>query len=985
MASPDARYAAEMQFLLLHATKKADDLGADDFAVAESFPHGPKGPVAKVNGLFRTNWFNGRFLTADAFRADQIYSDTRARMVAQIHPPGIAWGLTLDVREVPRPSVPVPPVPAQGSDDIKASVPAAAAAGVPSNISDDELERLCKMLGDDGAAELDTRLAELKISRETLVALCAGEDAPSPGLPLEDIVQLEPGLAFDDLGRPISVGATHEFTFAELVNRYRTKPTVVIGGGTAFAPCACVQVLPPEAVPPGVSLPEGPYLLLITPIEVPEGQARRTANPCAGSSLDGSCEAEGWRGGFEVSLARLQIQIPTEGWSNAWDLRGLLSGWYFDVYEHDLRSRWNRSEASAPYFPRELDTWQGPGPHARVDAGVPLALVYFGADGTVSFMDPWIPRRPIASTGSAAWAQNVRGAPTPSAQMARVHQFQTMLEESLQHIPHNQIDANGAEGYGPNLYERGFRHIPPWGLLPVRKPPATIGRDGFGSLLTDAEAIRQARSDAAAYFARTNVFVWGHVAIHDDDMLEDMLRADPKDPITLQTRPRTELHDQLVRCLGNTFDVDGLTSTLAGTLIHIVNRYGDVTIDQLVNRELDSVKLLVPMDPRRRSLAVVGQVSSDPLAGIFDTFATPSDTPTLDQLFAGLDCVPRRFVMYVKHRMVLLEVLYLALDLFLDLKEVLFRLFAPQIAACADGTDATDATGLTAAAAVSDTFMVRSRRKTTSRAIPLTDLRAATVPLRRVGSETARVLLDAPGVRSGLTTGLVAAFPELRSADVWSSYGTATSATERISVLDALSDEYAGFGVLKGVSLVLPDDLFADFVTELTVRAEADAPSLASATFHRDGYTTGTVEAELAGELKDAYARKPLTELVAAAPGAVRIEDVLDAPSAELSARLGSDDAETLTAAVTKDAQALLELAPKLAKSKALTSPEFFADLRTAREAASGDLNAGLRAMAKTTGSKTAARDLLKASETLGPDGTARLVERLELRAKSAG
>ena len=47
------------------------------------------------HGLFRINWFDGRFLTAQAFRQQDSYWDTRLRLLAQIFPPGISWGLGL--------------------------------------------------------------------------------------------------------------------------------------------------------------------------------------------------------------------------------------------------------------------------------------------------------------------------------------------------------------------------------------------------------------------------------------------------------------------------------------------------------------------------------------------------------------------------------------------------------------------------------------------------------------------------------------------------------------------------------------------------------------------------------------------------------------------------------------------------------------------------------------------------------------------------
>src|SRR5262245_4433705 len=53
--------------------------------------------VSGTNGLYRMNYCNGRMLTAEALRKEQAYGDLRARLVAEIHAGGVAWGLGLDV------------------------------------------------------------------------------------------------------------------------------------------------------------------------------------------------------------------------------------------------------------------------------------------------------------------------------------------------------------------------------------------------------------------------------------------------------------------------------------------------------------------------------------------------------------------------------------------------------------------------------------------------------------------------------------------------------------------------------------------------------------------------------------------------------------------------------------------------------------------------------------------------------------------------
>jgi len=71
--------------------------GAETMALPESDRTAPG-----TNGLFRTNYFNGRMLTAEALRREQVYWDYRARLLGEVHPAGVAWGLGLQV-EAPSP------------------------------------------------------------------------------------------------------------------------------------------------------------------------------------------------------------------------------------------------------------------------------------------------------------------------------------------------------------------------------------------------------------------------------------------------------------------------------------------------------------------------------------------------------------------------------------------------------------------------------------------------------------------------------------------------------------------------------------------------------------------------------------------------------------------------------------------------------------------------------------------------------------------
>lgn len=1026
-----------LRFLLEHV--EVDDPVEGGAEPAEAFPGGATGKVAAVNGLYRTNWFDGRYLTADALRADQVYADTRARMVAQIHPPGVAWGLTLT------PEAPIAPAPT--GDTARPPNPLAG-----TNF-EGRLEHLCetyhRVKSDPERVQgLRGSVENFQVSWDDFLAWCDPQVTPvaSGGADVGTRVTLAPGLAFDDLGRPASVGAPFTFRFTDLVNRYRTRPTRVVGGGTMFAPCACVESLPPGSVPAGPSLPEGPYLLLIFPIETGEGKAKVYGDACAAAGSAEACAAEGWRGGFELRLARLDVQVPRERWSGAWDLRGMLAAWYFDLYEHDLRSRWNRLGAGAPYFPGDPEVWRGPGPSGRVEAGVPLALVYLGSDGSVLFLDEWIPRRPLVATGAAAWAANARGAPTPAARVARRHQFQTMLVDSLAVAPQF-----GDKVKPRNLYDRGFRHIPPWGFLPVPEaPPLTGGKHPLQLVLySEAQAVEAAKAAASTWFAGTNVVPLFHVAIHDDDVLEEVAKADEKDPVSLRPRDKGRLTQALFTCLSKVEGDNGavlLFRLLMRLLAGVAGRFGDLTVEQLVNREVEVVKVILPMEPRRRSFPIVGRVDEDPLAGLFTAWSSLSTTEAaarqydrwLGDVF-GTAAAPRRWVFYVKQRMVLLDSLYLILDFVLDLLAMIEAVFPQYIERCVgkgfgrdtsgstanadhshlsgvvrvaragpEGERVIDPTGgeaaaegtaegagaaegaagsAVAAAMLANAFLPVRDRTPGVAALELEQLRSLAAPLRARVADGARAVLALSGAREIAVDALRASFPELGLPGTWSAWSREARAGGGTAAgLSALATEFRGFGVLKALSLVLPDAETEALVGALSqVKAPkgqgklgAAAPLVTNA-FYAGGFASRPeAESVALADLRAAYGEKPATDLEERAPAATRVEDLLAGTADDAARTVGRAQAAKVVSKIAADARSLGEAAKKLADAPAARTEAFWAEVEGAR-AEGGALAEALAVVAKsgTAPAKAAASALAKAAPALGEDGLQALAARL--------
>lgn len=676
----------------------ADGGGIRPPVIRDFFPRGRTGDVSGTNDLFRMNWFNGRFLTAEALRRQDVYWDQRALQLAHVHPPGIAWGLGLEVADETLP-------------------PLGATRPTTGNVGSVIAPQHC-------------------------------------GFKSDESIELQPGLAFDGMGRPIVVCKPLRFSLNDLVTKYRAKPRVVTGGGTQFMPCICLEPESREsAVDPGPSLRPGPYLLVIEPEEFPQGEAKVYGEVCSGPEPV-YCEADGWRGGFGLSLVRFPTDVSTDDdIRTAWDLRGTLAAYYFDVWEHDLRSRWD------PDFAENTDFCAGTGPYLHPACSVPLAMVYVGVGNCVMFVDPWIPRRSLASTTPAAWSATLIGAPSPAAAVARIHQFQCQLAESLKvrplletvekpgpsttvtgrvaqvlhqtstsepprvnfnhfdfslppevkvgrimkiyrddvyivqvrvtHVQSGRVSSvvipntwreedlmvkvddraefevpgeTTTEEVSLNLYQRGFRHIPPVGFLPIE--PGRLDKD-FDQLETDgsltARLLDDVKKHARAYFEGTNVFPYYFVvALHDDDVFEDIQNVFNKDPIALRLRKKPKI-SALIKLISKD-DVQGIaasTNPLSKFLLglYLLWAYWGLTLNGLVNREIEIVKIMIPLQGLRRKHPIVDGERDDARKP-FDAWFQ-RELPGDARAFGSL---PRHFVVYVKQRIVIAEFLYGLLD-----------------------------------------------------------------------------------------------------------------------------------------------------------------------------------------------------------------------------------------------------------------------------------------------------------------------------------
>lgn len=915
------------------------------------FPGGPAGDVRGKNALRRTNWFNGRFLTAEALRRQDAYNDTRDRLLAHTHRPGIAWGLGIE---------------APGANTLPVG-------GGPNENS-----------------------------------------APprSGGFPANGAMDLTPGLAFDHIGRPILVQQPFRFTLADLVAPARSTPRRVVPGGTEFAPCVCLAPDPEGASGGGAALRPGPWLLIIEAGESAEGQAKVMGEACAGPSGP-NCEAESWRGGFGLSLVRVPVELPDgPGLDSAWALRGTMSAWWHDVFEHSLITRWDPSFATGDGFRRAV------GPMRQEAGAVALAMVWLGVDGSAIFLDPWIARRSIVATTGEDWHRTRFGAPPRAAAWGRIHQFQAMLAESLRQMPL-------LEGQR-NLFDRGFRHIPPIGFLPLdpdaigsREREEGEGATGNATLDRIVQAsggriafvsgmIAAARRQLRVYFEGTTVIAYGVVALHDDDILEDLANVFDKDPVrvaqrgALTTRPVPGRDGQLARMraflevLARLFEVMGL--------------------DELVNRRTEIVKVILPLQGLSREHPVLGRVATDArgqaeawlgasTTGWFTAADTYSRNAAMSRLPAlmPLDMLPRHFAVYVKQRMVLLDALVLLLEI-LEATVLLLRDMLAEMDRAPQQEQPTPVATVPGAPQQQQSAMTMAPRMTTTDRFREAYLRQ---PAER--RAVAEALLAEPIVQQAVAQAAVAALPEFRVPERNAAFldavrareaelapGVADAGQRQRLALSQLADSYAaeheGFQVIQLLAAVQPAGQARGVVEEIGA-VGARSPLRDAATGARatetvaDRVTEGgprvfeKSETALAyGAMRAAIVEKSASAFVAEAPPGITAKEILAKPPEEAVRILGSEERlAAFTAAVRAETKGAAEAA--VVVTEAPPPPELTAAL--ARAVEKGEDSAPLIASARRAAAGDAAK--LRSIEgaetmvqTLGPERTLALARTLK-------
>jgi hypothetical protein len=817
------------------------------------FPEQAVGDARGRNSLRRTNWFNGRYLTAEALSRQDVYFDQRARLQAHALMPGIAWGL-----------------------------------GIEANQNRDQFT-------------------------------------------------LQPGLAFDGVGRPILVSQAFHVSLEDLIGVSRQAPRRVVGGRREFMPCVCLTADPAGASGGSAALPAGPYLLVIEAGEVPEGKAKVTGDVCGGRH-SAPCEADAWRGSFGLSLVRFPVDAPLlENLPDVWALRGSLAAYYFDVFEHPLWSRWD------PEFPLDGRFARGSAPGRHEGMAIPLALLHLDATNAALFIDAWIPRRLISDPPGEDWHRSCFGMPPRAAAWARIHQFQAMLQDRTSQPISMGSSFTQAIPKPANLYALGFRHIPPIGFLPVKPEDDHHLSDKEPAGLPSRSALaREALRQGEAYFAGTNVVTYGVIALHDDDILEDLQAVINKDPLQLEPQQPGQalnlLGDSGLRARLSHLGVAGRVSLFLLTLGATLRSQG-LDIDALVNRRTEVVKLIVPLQGLSRRHPLLGAIPQD-AAQQAPAWGVKGSAGLAAAALAGLtpkrclDVLPRSHVVYVKQRLVLLDLVFKMVELLQAMVSLLVNA-AEQQGATANqgGTDPNVTTGFSTSYGTFDA----------PTAITVEDYKIAFQALCENDRQLIKTVLQQGVVQDLLLDTMVS------SRLTWAQADRSQALLEQVAavgsalpeesgprpgrqeqalglVADAWAAEHPDAQVLQLLAAVQP----AERTLELVKRVGAAAGPVAGATV-ADGLDlrppmrfASTTERQLYAGVRQRLEERPLRDVALDLPAgslpdtplvaSLTLGDVL-ARSPEEAARIlgGADRLDAVTQAFLRDRQAALEAACGLA------------------------------------------------------------------------
>jgi hypothetical protein len=461
-----------------------------------------------------------------------------------------------------------------------------------------------------------------------------------------------------------------------------------------------------------------------------------------------------------------------------------------------------------------------------------------------------------------------------------------------------------------------------------------------------AALVREALRQGEAYFAGTNVVPYGVVALHDDDILEDLHNVIDKDPLQLE-QVGISVEQERKFAVGSfqaagasdrlatlsTAGVVGLSEGWGGVarfllLLGVLLRRQGLEIDPLVNRRTEVVKLMVPLQGLSRRHPLLGALPEDAarqaagwgLAGPADPGAASVAGIWRER---GFDILPRPFVVYVTQRLVLL-------DLVFQLLEVLQKLVAWLLSASGQWIGGQGV-------ALND-FVESEGRASLLARTTTSDYRLALRAQAEDDQLLIRSTLAQPVVQQLLLHGMATATPSLARVDRSQRFlvdveraseelpaeirDTQERQTRALGqVADAWAAEFPDAQVLQLLAAVQPPQLTLELVERLGAQPGAAAgPTVADGLDLKppSRFETGTSRL-LYAEARRRLEERPLRELVEDLPeeglaASLTVGDVLARSPQEAESILGgSARLQDLRAAFRRERQEALEAANGLA------------------------------------------------------------------------
>ena len=455
------------------------------------------------------------------------------------------------------------------------------------------------------------------------------------------------------------------------------------------------------------------------------------------------------------------------------------------------------------------------------------------------------------------------------------------------------------------------------------------------------EALRQGMD----YFAGTNVVTYGVVALHDDDILEDLHNVIDKDPLQLEPREPKEISDiiknpgVLQKTLQSLGDISRVSLFLFW--LGVILRSQGLEIDALVNRRTEVVKLVVPLQGISRSHPLLGVIPEDAAREAQGWGLTePADlsTATLAGLKRerGVDVLPRGHVVYVKQRLVLL-------DLVLRLVEVLQATVELILAAITQQDSREDMPQFNQQASQKTNTANLVTSVSAMKAATTSDYQVAFKSLGENDRQLIRATIQQPVVQELLLQTMVSATPALAKgarsqafldqvAVVSSEQPAAISdpkerqAIALGQVADAWAAEYPDAQVLQLLAVVQPAEQTLELVKRLgTAPGPIAGPSVADELELKppNRFESNTERMLFAG-VRERLEKRPINDLALDLPegslpysalvASLTVGDVL-ARSPQEAAKLlgGADKLDAVTKAFLSDRQAALEASSGLA------------------------------------------------------------------------